>query len=102
MLLADLTTIDDFIAFYEAIPEEDWCCNNYQDACGRRCALGHLDTTSTKTSEAVFRLFSIVVVRAHYTVADINDGHDPKYQQPSPKARILAFLNDCKLGKTDW
>lgn len=82
-----------FIAKFEAIPEERWTeCGQYMDHEGRCCARGHLGESNTNTpdsSRALTRLF-----KGHGYVTAINDGRDSKYQQPTPRARMLAALRD--------
>ena len=94
MIPAKFETVDDFITFYEAIPEEDWCCDTYHDAFGRCCAIGHLDS-KVKDAHVVERL---CVLLAKYPISVVNDGETPAYDQPNPKARVLAYLNDIKNG----
>jgi hypothetical protein len=99
-----MKTLDDFIAFYSAIPAEQWCEGAYMDDVGRRCALGHccvlhdgglLDTFTPD----IQRLAELM----HCTgeLAGVNDGKHPKYPQPHPKLRVLAFLNDLKAERTN-
>lgn len=37
-----MKTAQEFIDFFEAIPEDRWCVNLLNDGDGRSCALGHL------------------------------------------------------------
>lgn len=80
--------------FFLAIPEEKWCTNAFECE-GRHCARGHI--TSTK---ADLNLDLILGARNGWSVTvAVNDGKDPRYQQPTPKQRILAALRD-KFGGT--
>ena len=93
-----------FINFFEAIPDERWCAGLQIAPDGQRCALGHLlpedekfdeDHGSNEKNEAVSRLFGGgYLTGGGYKVAAINDGRNRRYQQPTPKARILAALHD--------
>lgn len=84
---------------FEAIDEALWCTGVTTDVTGRHCALGHLgETTSTKarakTNEGkmIHELFCDYFPDSHVT--DINDGWNGQFDQSTPKARILAALED--------
>jgi hypothetical protein len=85
-----------FIAKFSAIPEELWTSGeDFNESTGKCCARGHCGIRG-KTSEceegmALYRVFDS---GPNTWPVDINDGHDKRYQQPTPKARILAALND--------
>lgn len=81
-----------FIAKFEAIPDEQWCVGVSYDKQERRCASGHCSVLGGEFN-ALNRLFPTVGFRK-ILPAVINDGEDPRYQQPTPKARILAALRD--------
>ena len=88
-------TVDYFIAKFEAIPEEEWCEGEYVSSDGRKCALGHCGHSPfglTFEREALINLFK----KSGLYASDINDGKHSKYQQPTPKQRILAALRDIK------
>lgn len=88
-------TVDYFIAKFEAIPEEKWFIGDFINIYNpeQKCAYGHCGCIKslgeTIESNMLFDLFDNPV---HY----INDGHDEKYQQSTPKQRILAALHDIK------
>jgi hypothetical protein len=79
-----------FIAKFSAIPEELWCSNLYVGERDTHCALGHCghNVGNGGTEESAW-LEDILP-----NVKNINDGRCTGYQQPTPKARILAALND--------
>lgn len=88
---------DYFIAKFEAIPDEFWYVGNYcsKEDSDRRCALGHCgEIDGTPTLET--RALDCIAEKFPISVARVNDGKEDKYQQPTPKARILAFLRDAK------
>jgi len=81
-----------FIKKFEAIPEELWAINSFQDELGRYCALGHCGYgLNAETSEGA----TLNKLLGWVTIA-INDGRHKKYPQPTPKQRILAALHDIK------
>ncbi len=90
----DCQTLEDYIAFFRAIPEERWICDNFEHA-GRCCAYGHLGNRWDVASEAGLRLRDL----CKQPVDCINDGDDPNYQQPTPKQRVLAYLCDVRDGR---
>lgn len=95
-----------FIDKFEAIPEEKWTEFVQIDNHGKRCALGHFlpsEYRNTKDwinggyncgaqtveGKALTKIFGDA-----YTIASINNGQYPRYNQPTPKQRILAALRD--------
>lgn len=93
-------TRDEWIAFFEAIPDEWWLANgHFKDDCGRYCARGHVHQRLNRNSEALMDfmrpLTTPAQAMAHQdVVSTINDRKDARYQQPTPRARILAALRD--------
>jgi hypothetical protein len=94
---------DYFIKKFEAIPEEKWAVGTYEEG-GCCCALGHCgfrfkregysETVTTDEGAALALLF-----KSHHRAAPVvNDGYDHRYQQSTPKARILAALVDIKAA----
>ena len=81
-----------FIAKFSEIPEEKWCTRVMTSSDGRHCAYGHCGARvvcdDTPESRAFAELFGKI------ENADVNDGKDPRYKQPTPKQRILAALRD--------
>lgn len=89
-----------FIAKFSAIPDDQWCEDVLTDR-QRHCALGHCGVTHlsdegvglTDEAAALEGLLPWTKGESSATGA-INDGKHPLYQQETPKARILAALND--------
>lgn len=99
-------TVDYFIKKFEAIPENKWNdhtqYNPDTDTC---CAFGHLQTIKGrqdgwKTPEGLglADIFNSVgyCVNSNNWITDVNNGRSKKYQQRTPKTRILAALYDIK------
>lgn len=101
-------TLDYFIQKFEKL--NNWCIGIRTDEYGNHCALGHCSPNNygswddeTPESGALSKLFfdnkifypgyDVEVVHG---VAAVNNGTHPKYQQPTPKQRILAALQDIK------
>lgn len=82
-----------FIAKFEAIPEEFWACDGYENEFGGKCALGFCgeEVGSFDTEADALRRLSGAT---NWNPAKINDGKISRYQQPTPKQRILAALRD--------
>lgn len=106
-------TIDYFINKFEAIPENKWCTNTFDNGVSK-CALGHcMDRNHTNFSisqklygtiygeefAAIVKLFEKEGENGNFTIAHINDGSYNKYKQSSPKQRILAALHDLKATR---
>lgn len=88
-------TVDYFIKKFTAIPDEKWCVGHYINFDGQCCAKGlcgdREDINSPPEASALEGCFP-----AHISVCDVNDGELAEYQQATPRARILAALNDIK------
>lgn len=97
-------TVDYFINKFEAIPECLWLEREFRRG-QMACVMGHCADVQEERNalEDLFKLhshlFSPVEIYGHgawYFEQMVNNGDDPKYQQPTPKARILAALHDIK------
>lgn len=105
-------TVDYFINKFEAIDEENWYTGRmhndfdcYEDAT-QFCALGlcGFKETGEETTEGIALIDLFVNKMPHNNnpyyrgqfVTDVNDNKNSKYPQSTPKARILAALNDIK------
>lgn len=92
-----------FIRKFEAIPEDQWCRGNYEEN-GSHCAYGHCGVNNgnampnemPKEARLMGSLFNVI----NSTVVYVNDGTDIRYQQHTPKQRILAALHDIKMKGT--
>lgn len=84
-----LKTAEQFYAFFSLIPEQQWCTGQYAEGI-QHCTLGHLGERNGTTIPACTLLERILEASA----ATINDGQDQRYQQPTPKQRILAALKE--------
>lgn len=80
-----------FIDKFTAIPDDQWTIERFTDDQGRHCALGFCGAP-TRTEE--YQCLSQMFVDAGVYISFINDGKDSRYQQHTPKARVLAALND--------
>lgn len=94
--------VDYFLKRFEAIHEDDWRNDGGFGNPGEpRCALGHCGVSETMdglTDKAMALDALFAAVKGG--VATINDGDDSRYQQPTPKQRILAALRDVKARQT--
>jgi len=115
-------TADYFIGKFQSIPDNFLVKGVFSDSLGGHCANGWCGASGmfnpylTDESRGLQRVFSSLQTAANgdsedypdYSniAANINNGHDDRYQQPTPKQRILAALYDIKkmqeeqLGKT--
>lgn len=94
-----------FHAKFEAIPEDRWCTIFFEKLNGQRCVLGHLGENSVFASDLISRdAKNLEMLLAPYVEDEnthklsacvlINDWGCEQFQQPTPKARILAALTD--------
>ncbi len=105
------------LAFFRSFFAEktNWCVQSLADDNGNCCALGHTTARGNSvvpTDMSIFlcRAFVPLVNKDHWlggllgstwgngnafcTIADINNGEDPRYKQYTPQARILAAIDD--------
>ena len=87
-----LQTAQDFLDFFEAIPEEKWCTTVYENEDGQRCAEGHLIYAGGLTHNLVHKMEKLFP--AHFSIIRVNDGVGA-YNLPTPKQRICAALRDA-------
>lgn len=93
-------TIDDYIAFYDTIPEEKWMTGDFCDGYGRCCALGHLGFSHSPPDNTITERHAIFFKRHGLTLPMVNDGFVGPYNQPTPKQRVLAYLRDLKAKES--
>lgn len=97
--------VDHFINKFSGIPDSKWVSGKFGegDPGAPHCALGHCSeatdvngvyktTGDTEEGHALSHLFATIGTM----VPSVNDNRNPKYQQSTPKERILAALNDIK------
>jgi len=96
--------VDYFIAKYESIPEDRWCTAKFNVG-NSSCALGHLGCYWISSIEShafisdeakILNTLMNDFFNFETCVWGINDGYSGKYQQPTPKHRILAALYDIR------
>lgn len=109
--------VDYFIKKFGNTKDNLWCAYSLHNGYGRACANGWCGSTfDKKTDEVLFintteESRALQPIFAHLSssinndanshsysniAAVINNGDDPRYQQPTPKQRILAALRDIK------
>lgn len=85
-----------FINKFEAIPEDQWCVDEYENQDGCKCAYGHCGVNIGNTTDEGFALHEIIHSGLRVFVDMVNDGSAIGYNQATPKQRILAALRDAK------
>lgn len=96
-----------FIDKFSAIPEEKWCIRaiqRFENGIEQRCAMGWCfskNINPNKISEEDIRSQENLQMdrffhRINASRVDINNGDDPRYQQPTPKQRVLAAFADIQ------
>lgn len=95
--------IDYFINKFESIPDENWCTSTVKNEQGQMCVLGHCGIlNNVYPAKDVILLIDLLSNKdSTLDVTRINDGDHEKYQQLTPKARILAVLKDIKENNYD-
>ena len=94
-----LQTLEDFVVFYEAIPDDKWCVGLFHldDNPTICCALGHLGRTAfefTDSSTRLLMLLSDVWGVTCPSLSHVNDGKHEIFTGSTPKVRVLSFLKE--------
>ncbi len=106
--------VDYFIAKFTAIPEERWCIGRLTKLhlVEQHCAFGHcehkhdsLDDIQQEEGTEARALSDLMFRHYHVMGWQINDQGEtiyggPVFDQPSPKRRILAALENIKKKQT--
>lgn len=88
---------DYFIAKFEAIPEEKWCCGQSNGPAGTHCALGWCDVETPDETGPEWSGLITLCLHGDLLIELVNDGGCERYDQPTPKARVLAALRDLPV-----
>jgi hypothetical protein len=91
----NLYDIDYFIDKFEAIPEDRWVSDKYFNPLGQCCAVGHCGIVGPEALA-----LKVIFVKGDTLVERVNYGADQRFQQPTPKQRILAALHHIKNQTT--
>lgn len=95
-----MKTIQDVIDYMESTDENSWNLDTVRSKDGsRNCFFGHLFDMGEDEREAneIWDWFESEWATT-YRIYPINDGEDPKYQQATPKARVVAYLLALRDG----
>ena len=103
------TTLLDFIAYFDKIPDNKWCTGAIDDGNGCRCLQGHLGTQPGKSAFVGKELqvvrgvaYSIpqrrlaVLLKSHGGIGKAVEANDNKlkgFNQETPRLRVVAYLN---------
>jgi hypothetical protein len=91
----DPLSLDEIISFIERTDDDKWCVDVVRTECGRGCVMSHIFDMG---GNFFWEMFESMYATT-YMIYPVNDGENPKYQQSTPKERILAYLRDMKDGK---
>lgn len=95
--LEDLTSLINYVT---ATTEEEWVVDVVRTE-NKNCLYGHVvdwyhGKGYTGDITAIWDAFEEVA--SSYYVYPINDGQNPKYQQPTPRQRCIALLQNLQDG----
>lgn len=91
-----------FISYLETTTDDKWttgvCRSTTKE---KNCVMGHLFRMNLDDDEQgrLWWDWFEGCVATTFMIYPVNDGGDPRYPQTTPKARILAYLNDVLDGK---
>jgi hypothetical protein len=107
----ELILINNIISYLQNTKVEDWCTDVVRKG-NKNCFFGHIfeygkngiqipewgNYSGDKGGDALWGWFENNVSTTD-TIYPVNDGENPKYQQPNPKERCIAFILDIVNGK---
>lgn len=92
-------SIDVIIDHMNSTTEDSWCTNVVRKE-DKNCFFGHLFSMGKNDKEGNFLWGAFEEIWATtYMIYPVNDGEHPRYNQPTPKQRIIAYLKDLRDGK---
>lgn len=98
-----LAKLDSFIEYLRQTDESEWQVGTVRNKDNtQNCCFGHLvnwyyGKDYEGTISDVWDFFEEVWATT-YMIYPVNDGENPKYKQETPKARIIAYLEDLNSG----
>jgi hypothetical protein len=96
----DRERLSHIIEYVKATGEQDWCTDVVRNKDGANCLFGHISAMDgTEYAEGEMWEWFEDTWGTTYYVYPINDGSNPKYQQPTPKQRIVAYLEALMSGE---
>jgi hypothetical protein len=107
--ISALISLDGFIEYLENTREDEWQVDVVRNVGNtKNCMFGHLVNWYYGKDEKgnispIWEAFEAMWSTA-YAVYPVNDGHSPewtefKYNQPTPKQRVIAYLKNLNAGK---
>ena len=97
-----LSDLQPFIEYLVQTDESEWAVDVVRTKDGKNCLFGHLvDWYYGKGYEGsistAWDAFEAMWMNT-YVIYPINDGQNPRYQQPTPKQRVVAYMKNLWLG----
>jgi hypothetical protein len=95
-----MKTIQEIIDYMQSTPDDSWGVDVVRSSDGKNCFFGHLFNMGVDENESNF-IWSVFeeVWATTYMIYQVNDGTDPRYQQPPAKQRVIQYLKDLRDGK---
>lgn len=92
--------VDFFIRYFERIPEDQWCVGTMENTLGQHCAAGHCGAIDGRDGLGTMAKALNELMHTHtgWGVTIINDfkAFHHHFNQPTPRARILAALREIQ------
>lgn len=99
-----ISQLDQFIQYLQETREDEWAIDVVRTEGGKKnCLFGHLvnwvygpdyEGSVTRAWDCFEEMWS-----STFEIYPINDGQDPRYTQPTPKQRCIAFMKDLWLAQ---
>jgi len=101
------TLINNFLTYLEKTQDSEWLMEKCADTpeLNKCCIVGHFFkftdiTNNQKNANKLWDNFSWDFAN-EFMFYPVNDGKDKNYQQPTPKQRCIAYLEDLRDGKAE-
>lgn len=88
-------SLDRVISFLERTKDEKWCTKVVRTEDGKGCVMSHIFDMG---GNYFWEMFECMYATT-YMIYPVNDGESPKYQQSTPKERVIAYLKDMRDKK---
>lgn len=98
--MSKIYSIEEIISYMENTTEESWCEKVVRTKDWKNCFFWHLFAMCKDEAEANrnWDLFEDGYATT-YMIYPVNDWEDIRYQQPTPKQRLVQYLKDLRDGK---
>jgi hypothetical protein len=92
--------VEQIIAHLEKTSDASWAVDVVRTRDGCNCVMGHVFDMGGGDEKLANEWWDFFEggIASTYRIFPVNDGHNPDYQQATPKQRCLAYINNVLVG----